>query len=116
MVNVLKKFFSIRGIPVCYVAYDGNEAVELFRKSLPRPDVILLDNRLPVKNGVIVAREMMAIDPCVKIIFLSADAQVEKEALESGAILFIKKPSSLQTIINAIDSVSNTATRPMPCT
>jgi DNA-binding response OmpR family regulator len=115
MVNVLKKFFSIRGIPVCYVAYDGNEAVELFRTSLPRPDVILLDNRLPAKNGVSVAKEIMAIDPTVKIIFLSADAQVEKEALESGATLFIKKPSSLQTILNAIDSVSGTAARPMPC-
>jgi DNA-binding response OmpR family regulator len=112
IVNILKKFFSIRGIPVCYIANNGNDAVEMFRRSLPRPDVILLDNRLPVKNGLIVAREMMSIDPGVKIIFLSADAHVEKEALASGAVLFIKKPSSLQTIINAIDSVSGTATRP----
>ncbi len=112
IVNILKKFFSIRGIPVCYIAYNGNDAVEMFRRSLPRPDVILLDNRLPVKNGLIVAREIMSIDPGVKIIFLSADAHVEKEALASGAVLFIKKPSSLQTIINAIDSVSGTATRP----
>lgn len=113
IVNILKKFFSIRGIPVCYIAYNGNDAVDMFRRSLPRPDVILLDNRLPVKNGLIVAREIMSIDPAVKIIFLSADAHVEKEAIASGAVLFIKKPSSLQTIINAIDAVSGTATRPM---
>ncbi len=116
MVNVLQKFFKIRGVLVSFVAYDGNQAVELFRTSAPRPDVILLDNRLPVKNGVMVAKEIMSIDPGVKIIFLSADAQIEKEAMESGAIMFIKKPSSLQSIINAIDAVSRTATRPMPCT
>ena len=116
LVAILKKYFYVKGIPISFVAYDGETAVKLFRAAAPKPDVILLDYRLPAKDGIAVAREMLAIEPRARIIFLSGDSRVEKEALAAGAALFLKKPSSLQAIINAIDFISNTATRPQAYT
>ena len=114
MVKVLKRFFGMRGVPISFIAYDGKEAVERFRAATPKPDIVLLDNRLPYKDGITVAREIMAMDPRTQIIFLSADIQAEKEAIASGAALFIRKPSSLQVIARAIDAVSNGNFRPVP--
>lgn len=110
---MLKKLFVIKGIPISFIAYDGKEGVEMFQASSPKPDVILLDNRLPAKNGIVVAREIKSIDPGVRIIFLSADSQVEKEAIESGANAFLKKPSSLKAILKAIELASNSPAQPV---
>ena len=62
-----------------------------------RPDVILLDKRMPDMDGFETMRrlkKLMAPGQEIPVIFLTADdnAEAEKEGLELGAIDFIKKP------------------------
>ena len=47
------------------------------------------------------------IHPSAKVIFLSSDVGAKKEAYEAGAALFLAKPVSIKTIIDAIDIVHN---------
>lgn len=66
-------------------AADGREAVERFREH--RPDVVLLDLRMPVLDGVAATRELLAEAPGASIIVLTSydgDENIYR-ALEAGA-------------------------------
>ncbi len=87
------------------MANDGDEAIELFNKANPRPEIILMDHRMLKMDGIEAMKHILAIDPYTKIIFLSADTHIKDEALKAGAKLFIAKPSSMNTILDAIENV-----------
>jgi two-component system chemotaxis response regulator CheY len=106
LVNILKCFLSSEGIGIAFVAYDGFEAVELFRKSENKPDVILMDYWMPGLNGSDAAKQILAMCPEVKIIFLSAEGITNNEAIAVGAVTLIHKPASFHTIMRAINDVT----------
>ena len=78
----------------------------LYRKSAVRPDIVIMDYRMPLMNGIDAMRVIMAMGGPVKFIFLSADASVRDEVTRMGAI-FLKKPASLRELMQAIDSLPN---------
>lgn len=102
LVKVYEKAFSRKGIEVCFVAYDGIEAIKKYLECAPRPHAILMDYRLPIMNGIEATTEILKIDPEAKIVFLSADINVRDEALNSGAFAFLKKPASLKDILDVV--------------
>lgn len=108
LVKVYIRLFERRGIPVCFVSYDGNEAILKFIACTAKPHIVIMDYRLPTINGIDVSRKILEIDPDSKIIFLSADVSVKEEALSTGAFAFLKKPASIKDITNAIDTVIRT--------
>jgi two-component system chemotaxis response regulator CheB len=75
------------------VAGNGNEAIELNRRL--RPDVIAMDVRMPVLNGLEATRRIMAEQP-TPIVLVSEIAETEValslEALAAGALLVMPKP------------------------
>jgi len=101
-VLLLKKSFTMKNIPVTFVAYNGLEAVDQFKHAAPKPDVIIMDHRMPLANGVEATREILAMDSGVKIIFLSADPTIVNDAMDAGAVGFLKKPVSIRTIIETV--------------
>jgi two-component system chemotaxis response regulator CheY len=103
LVDVYKRVFARRNITVCFVAFDGREALKKFLECTPKPHVILMDHRLPGMSGIEVTREIMKMDPNERVIFLSADVNVKEEALKAGAIAFLKKPASLKEIVGTVE-------------
>jgi two-component system chemotaxis response regulator CheY len=95
---------SSRGYEIVFVANDGTDAVEKDRKSPAR--IIIMDHRMPTKNGVEATKEILNERPDTRIIFVSADEAVEREAKEAGAARFLKKPISLKDLIKNIDEVA----------
>ena len=57
---------------------------------------------MPVMNGLESTKEILKIDINAKIIFISAEKSIEREALSLGAIAFIKKPCTNKTLVNKI--------------
>jgi two-component system chemotaxis response regulator CheY len=106
--RVYRSFFSMKGFDVIGSAFDGAEAVKMFSSLNPRPDVLLMDYRMPIKDGVSATREIRTMDPASKIIFLSADETAREHALKAGAISFLIKPvrfaQLLQTITQVLDN------------
>ncbi len=102
LVDIYKRVFARHNIFVCFVAYNGYEAVKEFIECTPRPHVVLMDHRLPGMSGIEVTREILKIDPEAKIVFLSADYDVKNEAMQAGAVAFLKKPASIKEILDAI--------------
>ncbi len=100
--KVLERILTIGGHQVIGNAYNGAEAIEKFVELNPKPDVILMDHRMPVMNGATATREIMQIDPDARILFISADDTVKDEALESGAQGFLTKPIRSNVLFSAI--------------
>ena len=103
LVDVYRRVFARRNIIVCFVAFDGREALKKFIECTPKPHVILMDHRLPGMSGLEVTVEILKLDPAAKVVFLSADVGVMDVALKAGAVAFLKKPASLKEIVGTVE-------------
>lgn len=72
-------------------AGDGQQAIEAAR--LHKPDVIIMDIKMPVMDGIEAARTIMNEQPCA-ILFLSSfnEQEVIEQAGETGALAYLMKP------------------------
>ena len=86
-------------------ANNGKEAVDLYKSQLHKPDLILMDHRMPIKNGIEASKEILEIEKETKIIFLSADATVRSVAISLGVKKFVKKPFLVKQLIHEITDV-----------
>lgn len=69
-----------------------------------KPDVVILDNKLPDGWGVDYTSEIRKNFPEARIIMISGNGLVRDEALENGADHFLTKPFSLDELYAAIDT------------
>jgi two-component system chemotaxis response regulator CheY len=114
LVDVYSRLFRLKKMTVCFVAGNGVEAVDSYRQSQVKPDIVIMDNRMPLMNGLDAMKAIIAIDCKVKFIFLSADASVREQAIDMGAV-FLKKPASLQELMRTIESLSRRHDNPRLC-
>src|SRR5690625_312179 len=88
---------AIPGLEYVGKARNGQVALEMIEKL--QPDVMTLDLEMPVLNGLETLDEMKKrqLDK-VKVIMLSSvqDHRTTVDALEKGAVDFIKKPENIQ--------------------
>ncbi len=86
-------------------AEDGANAV--YRAKECRPDVILMDLVMPVKNGIDAAREIKQILPEIKIIVLTTfeDEFLLKAAMQAGVDGYILKDADDEALLRAIHNV-----------
>ena len=79
-------------------ADNGEEAIRLFKDATEKPDIIIMDHRMPIKNGIEATKEIIRLYNHTKIIFASADISVREEALSIGAFSFLEKPFSIASL------------------
>ena len=98
------------------VAKDGVECIETYEKALSEFDsldknpfdVVLLDNNMPKKSGVEVAKEILDKNPEQKIIFVTS---YQKWAVEDETddlfdkIVLLEKPFTLNQLSRKIESL-----------
>lgn len=84
---------------------DGEKILEHF--SVIMPDVILMDVKMPILNGVEATRRIKALDKRVKILILTTFNEEEfiYDALKNGASGYILKESTPEEILEAIETV-----------
>lgn len=96
---------ELGGHLVIDTAMNGAEAVIKFSSMIEKPDVIVMDHRMPVKNGLDATREILKMDPNMKVIFASADDTIELEAMKLGVRIFNKKPFSFDKLIANLNKI-----------
>lgn len=92
-------------IEVVDAVEDGKSVIASIRKN--RPDVILMDIRMPIMDGVQCTKIIKEYDPSIKIIILTSfdDDEYILSALRDGASGYLLKGISIAELVDAIHKV-----------
>ncbi len=88
------------GYEVVAQAADGAEAIELAQ--LHKPDLAILDVKMPVLDGISAAEKIIAIAPVLMLTAFSQRELVER-ARDAGVMAYVVKPFSIGDLIPAIE-------------
>ena len=108
--GVLRDALEEAGMTVVGEAGDGMEAVSVAERT--RPDVVVMDMRMPNVDGIEATEQIAAADWAMPVVVLSAydEPQMIEAALAAGASNCLKKGVGLDELIDAIRAAD--ATRP----
>ena len=101
-IDIYRRIFDSLNFNIVGWAQSGEEAVEKLTKLEMRPDIIIMDNRLPGMSGVDTTVKILETNPTASILFVSVDEGSKERALKSGAVGFLRKPFSLQDFISSV--------------
>ena len=87
-------------------AGDGEAAVRVARSL--RPDVIIMDVMMPIKNGFDACREITEALPDTKVLMLTASSEEDAvmEAVAAGAIGYLQKYSGKEKLLRTVRDVA----------
>lgn len=90
------------GDPIIVEAADGEEALAVYQRE--NPDLVLLDVNMPKMEGIEALKRLKEIDPNAVVIMLTsiANRQTVDEALEFGAMNYIRKDTPKEEIAKAL--------------
>ncbi len=102
--SIIKESLESRNFEVL-LAYDGVEALKLYRSETP--DLLVFDVMMPKKDGFTLAREIRVSDKNTPIIFLTAKSQTKDvvEGFKYGGNDYLKKPFSMEELIVRINAL-----------
>lgn len=103
LAELYTEIVELQGHTVIAVAANGDDAVREFVAQRGAVDLIIMDHRMPGKTGLEAAREILATGVPVKLILASADPGVEEKASKLGPIRFLKKPFTIDRLIETIE-------------
>ena len=106
VVEAVADVLGENGIEIAGRARDGHEAVDQIESS--RPDVALLDLRMPGLSGIEVARQVGRSSPDTAVILYTAfgDRALLTEAMDAGARGFVLKEAPLAEVVRAVELVA----------
>ncbi len=98
----LKEMLEEEGYEVAGEAGDGEQAVEL--ASALKPDLVILDVKMPVLDGI-TAAERIAAEHIAPVVILTAFSQRElvERARDAGAMAYLVKPFTKADLVPAIE-------------
>lgn len=96
-----------QGISVVGEARSGEEAVKCARDN--RPDVVLMDVKMPGIGGLEATRKLMRIDPDIKVLVVTVcdDDIFPSRLLQAGAAGYLTKGASCDEMVQAIRAVNS---------
>ncbi|MGX8833439.1 response regulator transcription factor [Amedibacillus sp. YH-ame6] len=100
----LKTIIEAKGVEVVAVGYNGEEAITLYEQH--RPDVLMMDIRMEVMNGVDASERILQKHADAKILFLTTfnDDEYIIRALKMGVKGYILK-QNFDSILPALEAV-----------
>ncbi|MBR7835814.1 response regulator transcription factor [Actinospica durhamensis] len=90
------------GYDVTAMVGEGAQAIRVAPAA--RPDVVVLDLQLPDLSGVEVVRRLIALDPAIRVLMLSASGEQQDvlDALKAGALGYLVKSAKPAELVDAV--------------
>jgi DNA-binding NarL/FixJ family response regulator len=106
MLAAVAEILGRNGFEVVARAGDGREAVQRILET--KPDVAIVDMRMPHLSGIDVARAVAEESPETAFLFYTAhgDRALLADALEVGARGFVLKEAPLEDLVRAVERVA----------
>lgn len=91
-------------IKVCAVGRNGEEALELYQAH--KPDIVLMDIRMPVMDGITAGKQLLMLEPDARLIYLTTFLEDDYivDALRLGAKGYLMK-TDFDSLLPAFDAV-----------
>jgi DNA-binding response OmpR family regulator len=101
--TMLAKRLTLRGIDVDCV-YAGEEAIA--KAEAQKYDVAILDVKMPGIGGIELERKLKALDPCIKIVFLTGHgSKIDFEIGSAEAACYLAKPIQIDELLTILREV-----------
>jgi DNA-binding response OmpR family regulator len=99
--ELLSIFLGKRGFQV-FRAETGNKGISAFTEF--KPDIVLLDMRLPDSGGIDVLKSIKQLDKLARVFMLSglSSEDLEEEAALAGALGFLDKSRGIEEIVDRV--------------
>jgi len=98
----VKDFFEEEGFQV-FVADSGEEGIQILKRE--KPDILLLDMKLPDMSGLLVLKVAKESSPLTKVIVNTGyvDQVLIDQAEELGRDVFLQKPFDLECLRQEVE-------------
>ena len=83
---------------------NGEVALKTYKEMEEKPDLIIIDHRMPIMPGTALAEEILKLKPEQKILFLTADESIKDSVRDLGVDHFLEKPADIDTIRESVDA------------
>lgn len=96
----------IRSLGLFVEVFESAEAF-VTSEALGRTDCLILDVRMPGMSGLELQRLLAASHPRLPVVFITAhasDEEIRSRALKDGAVDYLSKPLSEETVLNAVQT------------
>ena len=105
--NLLDTLLSRKGYEVV-LASNGQKGLELFRRA--RPDVVVLDLKMPQMDGLTVLQQVRQLNPTQPVIVLTGvgTAEAERQVRALGVTEYVEKEFSLHALGDALKRLLST--------
>ncbi len=104
-VNLFAEFLEICNVKVLGKSYDGNQAVEMYKKIFP--DVVFSDVMMPGYDGFYVLRKIRQINSHAIMVMITGDVRPETiselQRLKADAIVY--KPFDMKQIVETVNKL-----------
>ena len=99
--------WDLIGIQIVGEAANGRQGLSVVLNT--QPDIVLTDVKMPVMDGIELARHIRAELPKTKIIFLSSydDFEYARQAIDLNVSAFIKKPVKEGELLRVVKRISD---------
>lgn len=96
--DILKQGLSAHEV---LLANNGLEGLEKYKKELP--DVVIMDLKMPVMDGIKATKEIIKFNPNAVVIGGTAYSELQKDLFDAGAKFVLIKPFSIDSIEKIIE-------------
>lgn len=110
--ETLRDLLEVEGYDA-HAIYSGYEALERVKKE--KFDILLMDIKMPVMNGIEVLQEIKKMTPRPVVILMTGFTveDLVKDAIKEGAVAVLYKPLDIPQLLQRLDTVRSVAMRGM---
>jgi len=103
--NLFKEILKSKGYDII-VAVDGEDALKVYTELKEKPDIIVLDFKMPKKDGLEVSKEILQRDPSSNILMITGDPRVDQNELQNRGVKYKEKPVKMDDFLREIHNIA----------
>jgi len=103
--QLLKIIIEDMGHSVLAQSLNGDSALRTYRSMRTKPDVMIIDHRMPIMSGLELATQILKENPSQRVLFITADDSVKEKVRDLGIKSFLEKPVEIAVIRSTLRSL-----------